>query len=181
MAMASGASLSSMITVRGLSACRRQGRVHAGWAVMPCALGQAGRRAIKREGDGATPVGTFRPVCVYYRPDRLPRPCTGLPLRALRHDDGWCDAPTDRNYNRPVRHPYPASAEAMWRADHLYDLVLVIDHNRRPRVRGAGSAIFLHLAREGFAPTAGCVALRRPDMIRLIARLRGATRIRILG
>jgi L,D-peptidoglycan transpeptidase YkuD (ErfK/YbiS/YcfS/YnhG family) len=83
--------------------------------------------------------------------------------------DGWCDHPFDRNYNRPVRHPYPASAEALWRVDDLYDVVGVLGHNHRPRVHGAGSAVFLHLACADFAPTAGCVALRRRDILRLLA------------
>jgi len=108
---------------------------------------------------------------VYYRPDRMPRPRTMLPLRALRPNDGWCDAPDDRNYNRPVRLPYPASAEEMWRRDRLYDIVVVLGHNDRPRRRGLGSAIFMHVARSGFEPTAGCIALRRADLARLLARL----------
>ena len=168
------------VVVRALSAARRTGRVHLGRAALDCALGRTGRRVLKREGDGATPTGTFRALRIYYRADRIARPRTALPVHRLRPDDGWCDAPADPNYNRHVRHPYPASAEAMWRADHLYDLVVVIDHNQRPRVRGAGSAVFLHLARADFAATAGCIALRRADMLRLVARLGRATRIRIV-
>jgi len=90
-------------------------------------------------------------------------------------DDGWCDDPHDRNYNRHVRHPYGASAERLWRADGLYDLVIVIGHNDRPRVRGRGSAVFIHVAGPGLAPTAGCIALRLPDLVRLIGRLSRGT------
>ncbi len=170
----------SMVRVRALSASHHRGWLTVGGAVVPCALGRGGRRVIKREGDGATPIGTFRPLRVLYRADRVLRPRTTLPVRGIRPHDGWCDAPADANYNRLVRHPYPASAEQMWRADHLYDLVIVIDHNQHPRMRGAGSAVFLHLARDGFAPTAGCVAMRRADMVRLISRLHRRTRICIL-
>jgi L,D-peptidoglycan transpeptidase YkuD (ErfK/YbiS/YcfS/YnhG family) len=95
--------------------------------------------------------------------------------RALRPRDGWCDAPQDPNYNRPVQHPYPASAEAMWRDDHLYDLVLVLSHNERPRLRGGGSAIFVHVARSGYEPTAGCIALAPRDLRLLLARINGST------
>ena len=89
-------------------------------------------------------------------------------MRAIRPRDGWCDAPADRNYNRPVRHPYPASAERLWRADGLYDVVVVLGYNDRPRVRGRGSAIFMHVARPGYAPTEGCIALARPHLLRVL-------------
>jgi L,D-peptidoglycan transpeptidase YkuD (ErfK/YbiS/YcfS/YnhG family) len=126
---------------------------------------------MKREGDGATPLGVFSLSTVVYRADRMRRPRTGLAARAIDRRDGWCDDPADRNYNRPVRHPYAASAEAMWRHDHLYDAVIILDYNTRPRVRGRGSAIFVHVAPTGNAPTAGCIALSRHDLLLLIERL----------
>jgi L,D-peptidoglycan transpeptidase YkuD (ErfK/YbiS/YcfS/YnhG family) len=108
---------------------------------------------------------------VLYRRDRVRRPRTQLPARAIRPHDGWCDASADRNYNRPVRHPYPTSAERLWRADALYDVVVVLGYNDYPRLRGRGSAIFMHVARPGYAPTEGCVALSRPHLLRLLERL----------
>lgn len=157
------------------SAAATTGWLQAGWMRFPCALGRSGQAAAKREGDGATPRGRFVIWRVLYRADRLRRPGTGLPIAAIQRDDGWCDAPDDRNYNRPVRHPYRVSAEAMWREDGLYDVVVVISHNQRPRVRGHGSAVFIHCAREGYEPTAGCVALRRIHLLRVLASLgRGA-------
>jgi L,D-peptidoglycan transpeptidase YkuD (ErfK/YbiS/YcfS/YnhG family) len=112
----------------------------------------------------------------YYRADKAMRPKTLLPMRRLRPEDGWCDAARDRNYNRFVRHPYPASAEHLWRADGLYDLVVVLGYNDRPRIAGRGSAVFLHVAKPGLAPTEGCVALRRADLLRLLPHLsKGAT------
>jgi len=101
---------------------------------------------------------------VLYRADRVSRPLTALPVHALRPGDGWCDASGDRNYNRLVSLPYPASAERMWRDDALYDIVVVLDHNTRPRLRGKGSAVFLHLVREDYAPTEGCIALKSHDL-----------------
>jgi len=159
------------LIVRALSAGATRGSVEFGALRFSCALGRSGRRVRKREGDGATPVGRFVMQRVLYRPDRCQRPRTGLETHPLRPMDGWCDCPRDRNYNRPVRLPYPASAEAMWRADGLYDLVVVLDHNSRPRVKGLGSAIFLHVAAPELAPTEGCVALRRVDLARLLAQL----------
>lgn len=121
----------------------------------------------------------FTLMRVLYRADNTRRPLTGLPVSAIRADDGWCDAPGDRNYNRPVRLPYPTSAERMRRDDDLYDIVVVLSHNQRPRVRGAGSAVFVHLARPGYQPTEGCIALAEPDLRDLLARLRRGDRIRI--
>lgn len=165
------------LSVMGLSRNAAEGVLAYGSLRLPCALGRSGRRSLKREGDGATPVGRFRVLRVLYRPDRRSRPRTGLPVAAIRPNDGWCDAAGDRNYNRPVRLPYPASAERMWREDGLYDLVVVLDHNTRPRVRGAGSAIFMHVARPGLRPTEGCVALAAAHLTRLVPQLRPGARI----
>ena len=133
-----------------------------------CALGSGGVTCTKREGDKATPAGCFPLRRVLYRADRLAPPATGLPVAALAPDDGWCDAPTDRRYNRPVKLPYPASHEILWRDDHVYDLIVVIGHNDDPPQPGAGSAIFLHCARENFPPTEGCVALHQNELRRLL-------------
>jgi L,D-peptidoglycan transpeptidase YkuD (ErfK/YbiS/YcfS/YnhG family) len=105
---------------------------------------------------------------VLYRRDRVQRPRTALPIRGIGRRDGWCDAATDRNYNRPVRHPYAAGAERLWRQDALYDVVVVLGYNERPRARGCGSAIFMHVARPGYAPTEGCIALARAHLLRLL-------------
>ncbi|MEW5964518.1 MAG: L,D-transpeptidase family protein [Pseudomonadota bacterium] len=151
---------------------RTQGLVRLGSRMLACALGRSGPVAIKREGDGGTPGGRLGLGAVLYRADRLGRPRTKLPVRAIRPGDGWCDEPRDRNYNRRVTLPYPASAEQLWREDRLYDVVVVLDYNIRPRARGIGSAIFLHLARDGLDPTEGCVALRLADLLRLLASAR---------
>nr|WP_250152389.1 L,D-transpeptidase family protein [Ancylobacter radicis] len=162
----------------------RPGRPDKGWVTLgniqiPVALGRAGIRHLKREGDGATPAGTWHARGVRYRADHGGRPLTRLPVRRTRREDGWCDAPGHGCYNRPVRLPFSASHEEMWRADGLYDLVVVLDHNERPRRGRGGSAVFLHLARPGFEPTAGCIAFRRADMKRLLARLTPRTRIKV--
>ena len=152
------------------------------WAGMtfPCALGRGGIRAIKREGDGATPLGSMRLLHGYFRNGRAAAPSSPLPFRAIRPDDGWCDAASDRNYNRKVRLPYPVSSETMRRKDRLYDCVIVLDYNIRPRRRGMGSAIFFHIAREGFLPTEGCVAVSARVMARLLPHLSRHTVLRVL-
>ncbi|MGU3494523.1 L,D-transpeptidase [Xanthobacteraceae bacterium A53D] len=145
--------------------------------IFPVALGRSGIAFDKREGDGRTPAGIWHPVRVLYRADRVARPVTRLPVTAIRADDGWCDDPKDRRYNRPVALPFPASHERLWRDDRLYDLLLVIDHNTRPRVPGRGSAVFIHLARPGYGPTEGCVAMTPLNMRNLLTHLGRATRI----
>lgn len=131
-----------------------------------CALGRSGVVAAdaKREGDGATPLAPMPMRRVFWRPDRGAAPVTGLPVQAIERADGWCDAPADPAYNRPVTLPYPASAERMWRDDGLYDLVVELGWNDAPPVPHLGSAIFLHCARQDWAPTEGCIALAKPDL-----------------
>lgn len=169
-----------MIIVRTLRASAQRGFVELGPFRLPCALGQTGIRALKREGDGATPRGRFPLRFAFYRPD-AGRPKAALPLKAMRRSSGWCDSATDRNYNRAVALPYPASAERMWRSDGLYDVVVVVGYNERPRVKGRGSAIFMHVARDGLNPTEGCVALRLGDLRRLLAVLPRNSEIVILA
>jgi L,D-peptidoglycan transpeptidase YkuD (ErfK/YbiS/YcfS/YnhG family) len=134
-----------------------------------CAIGRSGINAAKREGDGATPAGRFAMRFVLYRPDREAPPTTGLPRRPLARDDGWCDAPADAAYNRMIRLPYPASAETLWRSDGRYDLLVPLGYNDVNVIPGDGSAIFLHLAAPGYAPTAGCIALARDDLLAVLA------------
>jgi L,D-peptidoglycan transpeptidase YkuD (ErfK/YbiS/YcfS/YnhG family) len=136
-----------------------------------CALGRSGviEALAKREGDGATPAGSWPLRRVLYRPDRLDAPATRLPVTAIKPEDGWCDAPRDAAYNRPVTLPYRASAERLWREDRLYDLVVVLGHNDDPVIAERGSAIFLHVARPDHAPTEGCVALAQADLLAVLA------------
>ncbi len=171
----------TLATVRRAPGREPRGRLCVGQKSGPCAIGRGGLAAAKREGDGATPIGLWPLRAVLYRPDRVGRPRTRLPVQALRSADGWCDAPSDRNYNRPVRHPYRASAERLWRKDDLYDLIVVLGHNDRPRIRGRGSAIFLHVARPGYAPTEGCIALPRADLLRFIERARPGDAVLVRG
>lgn len=147
------------------------------WAGMsfPCALGRGGIKALKREGDGATPLANMRLLHGFYRSGRARTAISPLPFRAARKLDGWCDTSDDRNYNRQVRLPYPASCETMQRDDALYDCVIVLDYNIRPRKRGRGSAIFFHIAKKGFEPTEGCVAVSPRVMARLLPYLSSRT------
>jgi L,D-peptidoglycan transpeptidase YkuD (ErfK/YbiS/YcfS/YnhG family) len=142
----------------------------AGYEVS-CAFGRAGLIAAedKREGDGATPLGIWPMRQVFWRPDRLAEPATALAKTALTTLMGWCDDPREAAYNRLVSLPFSGGHETMWRADELYDLVVVLGYNDDPPVAGRGSAIFLHVARPDYAPTEGCVACPRDDLLALLA------------
>jgi len=156
---------------------RAQAWLLAGPRALRAALGRASVKAAKREGDGATPAGQFHPVRLWWRADRLPRPRTLLPVRPIAPDQAWCEDPKDRRYNRGFRRSANEPGDRLKRPDGLYDLIVEIDHNTRPRIAGRGSAVFIHVARPGFGPTAGCIALTRGDLQRLVSRLSRKTRI----
>jgi L,D-peptidoglycan transpeptidase YkuD (ErfK/YbiS/YcfS/YnhG family) len=167
----------SALRVRARPGNRAQGWLTAGTLTIPVALGRSGVMANKREGDGGTPRGGFRLVRLWWRPDRAPRPRTRLPVRPITREAAWCEDPADRRYNQPFRLARGAAGDRLWRDDQLYDYIVEIDHNTRPRVAGRGSAVFIHVARPGFRPTAGCVALAMPRLRWLLGRLGPKTRI----
>jgi L,D-peptidoglycan transpeptidase YkuD (ErfK/YbiS/YcfS/YnhG family) len=156
-------------------------RLIVGGRVFRAAIGRSGVRAVKREGDGGTPRGRLALRQVLCRADRGPRPCTMLPVRAIRPDDGWCEDPESPNYNRLVRMAPGGTADRLQRDDHLYDLIVVLGHNDGPRAKGRGSAIFMHLAREGMTPTAGCIALSRPDLLAVLRSVRRGSFIEVMA
>lgn len=158
------------------------GAVHASFGArgLAACMGRGGLHGLKREGDGRSPRGRFFLEYGLFRPDRIPRPCTRLPLYAITPEMGWCDDPGHAAYNRPVRLPLAASHERLWRQDGLYDLVLVISHNRHPAIKGRGSAIFLHCMETGRGPTAGCIAFERERLVALVRLLRAGDAV-VLG
>ncbi len=145
------------------------GRLSLAGRTFRAALGRGGVCAGKQEGDGATPAGLLPLRRVLYRADRVAPPACAVPIEPLAPEDGWCDDPADAAYNRPVRLPYAASHEELWRTDALYDLIGVLGWNDSPPARGRGSAIFLHIARPDFAPTEGCIALAPADLAAVLA------------
>ena len=148
-------------------------RLKIGNLDVPCRIGKAGSVAFERgrEGDSKTPLGEYRLRFGLYRAHRLPRPNSKLTFRALRENDGWCDAPDDPAYNRFIRLPYDASHEKLWREDGAYDVILVISHNDSPPTPNLGSAVFIHIAQPDDRETLGCIALAPEDMVKLLPRL----------
>ena len=156
---------------------RTLGRLKVGNFVIPVTLGRSGISGNKREGDGSTPRGVFHPLRLWWRKDRSVRPATALPVRAITKLDAWCEDASDRRYNRAIRVAPDAVGDRLARNDHLYDYIVEINHNARPRIANRGSAVFIHLMRDDMSPTAGCVGLRRDAMLRLLAMLTTKTRI----
>jgi len=145
------------------------GRVVLRGTTWRCALGKGGVRRDKVEGDAATPVGLLPLRRVLYRADRGTAPACAVPVEPIARNDGWCDDSSHPAYNTAIRLPHDAHHEELWRQDHVYDIVGVLGWNDAPVVRGRGSAIFLHLARPGYAPTEGCIALEAGDLRALLA------------
>jgi L,D-peptidoglycan transpeptidase YkuD (ErfK/YbiS/YcfS/YnhG family) len=142
-----------------------------------CAVGRSGFSVAKQEGDGATPIGAWPMRQLLWREDRLPRPATDLPVRAIAREDGWCDDPGDPAYNQPVRLPFAARHERLWRRDRVYDLIVPLGYNDDPIAPRRGSAIFLHVARQSYEPTEGCVALSRADLLNVLSGARPGARV----
>ena len=149
---------------------------HGGFIYWPsgrarAVVGAGGVSRAKKEGDRVTPAGTFPLPCGMYRRDRIKLPNTDLPMTPLREVHAWVDDPGDPKYNQLVQLPYPSHTEELWRADGIYDLLVVVGYNMHPVWPGAGSAIFLHIARPGFSPTDGCIGVSRDILLQLIAVL----------
>lgn len=170
---------SAPLIVRAAPRMAQRAILQVGPLRLPAAIGRSGRTIAKREGDGATPIGSMKILYGFHRGKNNP-PTTPLPMHRIQRHMSWCDAPEHPSYNRLVRLPITASHEDMWRSDHLYDICLVLDWNLTSRSRYKGSAIFMHMARSSFEPTAGCVALQPQDMRRLLPHLRRNSRLIVL-
>ncbi|MDX1202383.1 hypothetical protein GOL97_03475 [Sinorhizobium medicae] len=170
----------STVVVKTAPRDRRRALVLFDGHAEQAAIGRNGITAFKREGDGATPRAAMRLIGGYIRRDRVSLPPTRLPMRSVRRDMLWCDAPQHACYNRPVRAPFQAGHESMMREDGLYDICLVMDWNVSCRRRNSGSAIFFHLIRPGYEPTEGCVAISLTAMRRLIRNMHRRTIVKVV-
>ena len=157
----------------------------AGDKTYRCSIGENGFSDSTFEGSKTTPLGEFAMRSGYFRPDRLSlfrgtaQSITAFPLLPLTPSDGWCDDPSAPQYNLPVKRPFGPSHEELWREDHTYDLIIPIGYNDDPIVTGKGSAIFFHVAKPGYTPTLGCVAISIDDWMELLPEIGPDTRMRI--
>ena len=144
-----------------------------------CALGKAGIGKKNIEGDNITPKGTYRIIQIYYRKDRVKKISSSFKLNKITKSMGWCDDPSSKKYNQLIRLPTKYSHEKLYQKNNIYDLLLVIDYNMNPVVINKGSAIFIHVAKKNYKPTAGCIALKKRDILKLIKILKLNTKILI--
>jgi len=142
-----------------------------------CAIGKNGITKNKKEGDLKTPSGIFKLKKVFYRKDRIKFIKTRLKIKNIKKSDGWCDDPASKYYNREIKFPFKGSAEKLWRKDSIYDLIVVLNYNFNPIIKNKGSAIFLHICKKNYAPTKGCVAVNKKDMMNLLVNIKSNTKI----
>ena len=144
-----------------------------------CALGKAGIKRKRKEGDNITPKGTFKITKIYYRPYKIKNIKTSVRKIKIKKNMGWCDDPKSKNYNKQIKLPSKFSHEKLYRKDGVYDLFLVLDYNTNPVIKNKGSAIFLHITKGSYKKTKGCIALKRADLIQLVSKIKKNTKIKI--
>jgi L,D-peptidoglycan transpeptidase YkuD (ErfK/YbiS/YcfS/YnhG family) len=145
-----------------------------------CALGAGGVTHAKKEGDKKTPLGRFALRRIWYRPDRVSIDHAALPICEIGQKSGWCDASTHPLYNQAIERPFTASHEKLWRHDRLYNVFIELGVNDAPPAPHQGSAIFLHLEKNNFQPTLGCVAVSFESMKFILTHAQADTHINIM-
>lgn len=145
-----------------------------------CALGRAGIRIKKKEGDNITPKGTYKIIRIYCRKDRIRQVKSRIKIYKINKKIGWCDDPRSKKYNQLIRLPSKFRHEKFYRKDHLYDLIIVLNYNMRPVIKNKGSAIFIHLAKRNYYPTKGCIALSKNNLLIILNKINKNTKIKIL-
>ena len=145
-----------------------------------CALGKAGIKEKKFEGDNITPRGTYRIIKVFYRPDRIKNLTTRITKIQIKKNMGWCDDFKSKDYNKLIKIPFKYSYERLFRKDHIYDLVILINYNYRPTIRNKGSAIFIHIAKKNYQKTAGCIAVKKKHLLRILFNIKKNEKIKIM-
>ena len=144
-----------------------------------CAIGKRGIGIKKREGDLITPRGIYKIKYIFYRPDKIKNLKTKFRKKTINKKMGWCDDPKSKKYNKLINLPFKFNYEKLYRADGIYDIILVLNFNSKPIKRNRGSAIFIHIAKKNYSPTKGCVAIRRADIKILAKKIDKKTLVKI--
>ena len=144
-----------------------------------CSLGKGGVGKKELEGDNITPIGSYKLVNFFFRKDRIDKINSKIKFKEIKKNMGWCDDPKSKKYNQLIKLPSKLSYEKLFRKDHLYDLLIVLDYNMKPVIKNRGSAIFIHLATKYYNSTKGCIGLKKIDMIELIKKIKKTELIKI--
>jgi len=144
-----------------------------------CALGKGGVKKKTMEGDNITPKGIFKIIKIYYRPDKIKKIKTLIKKIKIKKNMGWCDDPNSRFYNKLINLPTKYTHEKLYRNDSLYDLIVVLSYNTNPIIKNKGSAIFIHIAKNSYKKTKGCIALKKEHLIEIISKIKKNTKIKI--
>ena len=145
-----------------------------------CSLGKAGIKKKTKEGDNVTPIGTYKAVKVFYRPDKINIIKTNLKKIKIKKSMGWCDDPNSNFYNQQIKLPSICGHEKLYRKDGIYDIIIVLNYNMNPTINGKGSAIFIHVTKN-YKPTKGCIALKKIDLIKILNLVKKNTKIKIVN
>ena len=146
---------------------------------LKCSIGKSGITSFKKEGDFATPKGTFKLGTLYYRKDNnKPLKCK-IKKRIIKKKMGWCNDSRSKKYNQEITFPFKYRAENLYRKDQIYDLFINIKYNFSPVIKKKGSAIFLHIANIKYKPTRGCVAISKKDFLKILPLISKNTKISI--
>ena len=145
-----------------------------------CALGKAGIKKKIKEGDNITPRGTYKILSIYYRQDRIKKINCSIKKIKITKKIAWCDDSKSKYYNKQIKLPCSLSHEIFYRKDHIYDIVCVINYNINPTLKGKGSAIFLHVTKNKYQRTKGCIALKKNHLLQLLSQINKNTKIKII-
>ena len=145
-----------------------------------CAIGKRGINVKKKEGDLITPVGIFKIRIILYRKDKIRNLRTKIKTKLIKKNMGWCDDPSSNKYNKLVKYPFKYKAEKLYRPDNLYDIIFVLNYNMSPIKKNKGSAIFIHVAKNNFAPTQGCIAIKKLSLKKLAEKMNKKTKVEII-
>ena len=144
-----------------------------------CSIGLGGLTEKKIEGDHCTPTGNFKFTKIYYRADKLGKIDFSISSAQISPDDGWCDDPKNKHYNKLIKFPFRWRAEKLYRSDNTYNIVVVLDYNMKPIVKGKGSAVFIHLSKNNYSPTLGCISLNLKDLYLLLRLIKKRVYLKI--
>ena len=145
-----------------------------------CAIGKRGIGKKKKEGDLITPVGLFKIRFLLYRKDRNIRLITNLKKYVIKRNMGWCDDPKTKKYNKLITTPFKYSYEKLYKKENIYDLILVLNYNMKPIKKNKGSAIFIHIAKNNYSNTAGCIAVKKKQLLKILRDIKSDTKVKIV-